>query len=82
MYKPYLTITMAGILGLLLTSWGTVFAEKPISTAIRDDISQTMAVEKKVQDMKAGWSGQSKEMANQLERLGKEAENLKKNLEN
>ncbi|MCG8632419.1 MAG: DUF3450 domain-containing protein [Desulfobacterales bacterium] len=81
MYRSNCIITLAGILGLLLIPLGTVLAEKPISTAIRDDISRTMAVDKKVQDMKAGWSEQSKEMTDKLERLEQEAEHLEKKLE-
>jgi len=55
--------------------------EKPLSTTIREDLGQAIKVEKDVQDMRMGWSEQSKTMADELQTLETRASDLEKRRE-
>ncbi|MEH0021028.1 MAG: DUF3450 domain-containing protein [Desulfobacter sp.] len=81
MYTPHWKITLAGILALLFTPIISAAADTRPGIEIREDLSKTMAVEKKTQDVKENWSEQSKDMTDKLERLTREAADLEKNLE-
>ncbi len=73
---------MAFMAGLAFPDPGSALAEEtPISTVIREDVNQTMAVEKKVQDMKTQWSGESKALADKRKTLEASVADLENHLE-
>lgn len=69
--------------GLLLGVWepGVVSGETPAGNVIRNDISKTINVDKKIQSMKTEWSQESKDLTDRLDHLTREAENLEQTLE-
>ena len=56
-------------------------AEKPLSTTIREDLGQAIKVDKDVQNMRMGWSEQSKRMADELQILEARASRLERRRE-
>ena len=81
MILRYWRPAMTGLCMLLLFPVMGMGSEKPVGKVLQENISRTMAVEKKVQKMKSEWSEEERQMADQLEQTRLEVETLEKQLD-
>lgn len=79
-YVTRRVLAAAGTLAFLIP-FSVSAQQTPLPTKIRDDLGQTIQVEKNVQEMKTQWSDQSKAMADELAALDARAAELEKRVE-